>query len=125
MDEKNLIKFWHEQRSQVIHAQLAPSIVLIGILALVSIGAFIDAPISVKYFAIGISAAVGVLSIISQYAAIREAEAVVADLKKVENPTLLAKKIAESGNLLALTVLATLGIGIAMYGLVIWAVLAK
>jgi hypothetical protein len=34
MDEKNLIKFWHEQRSQVIHAQLAPSIVLIGILAL-------------------------------------------------------------------------------------------
>jgi Na+-transporting methylmalonyl-CoA/oxaloacetate decarboxylase beta subunit len=123
MDEKNLLKFWHEQRSQVIHAQLAPSIVLVGILALVSFGAFIDAPMIIKWFAIGIAAATGILAIISQYAAIREGASIIEDLKKVENPTLLARKVSGSRSLLSLTTFATIGIGLVMYALVIWAVL--
>jgi hypothetical protein len=123
MDEKNLLKFWHEQRSQVIHAQLAPSIVLVGILVLVSFGAFIDAPMSIQWLAIGIAAATGTLAVISQYAAIREGASIIEDLKKVENPTLLARKVANSQNLLSLTSFATIAIALVMYALVIWAVL--
>lgn len=123
MDEKNLLKFWHEQRSHIIHAQLAPGIVLIGILAIAALGGFENTPAKIKYLAIGIAAATGVLAIISQYAAIREGEAVVRDLKKVENPTELAQKISGSGGLLSLTTFATLGIGAVIYALVIYAIL--
>jgi hypothetical protein len=123
MDEKNLLKTWNEQRSHVIHSQLAPSIVLIGILALASMGGFENAPSKIQYLAIGIAAATGLLAIISQYAAIREGKAVTEDLKKVQDPSHLAQKVAESGALLSLTTLATLGVGAIIYGLVIYAVI--
>lgn len=123
MDEKNLLKFWAQQRSQIIHAQLSPAIVLIGILAIAAFGGFEGATDSVKYLAIGIAAATGILAIISQYAAIREGEAVVRDLKKVDKPTQLSQKVSSSGNLLSLATVATLAIGAAIYALVIAAVL--
>lgn len=123
MDEKNLLKFWNTQRSHVIHSQFSSAIVLIGILVLATLGGFESAPNKVKYLAIGIAAATGILAIISQYAAIREGEAVALDLQKVENPSLLAQKVAGSGSLLSLTTFATLGIGLVIYALVIYAIL--
>jgi hypothetical protein len=123
MDEKNLLKFWNQQRSHIIHAQLAPSIVLIGILALAALGGFQDAPSQIQYLAIGVAAATGILAVISQYAAIREGEAVARDLKKIDNSSLLAQKVASSGGHLSLTTFATIGISVVIYALVIYAVL--
>lgn len=123
MDEKALLELWNIKRSQVIHAQLAPSIVLIGILALAAFGKFDMASSNVQYLAIGIVLASGILSIIAQFAAIREAEAVVRELKTIQNPTLLGKKVSQSGMLLSLTTFATVGLGLLTYVLVISAVL--
>ena len=123
MDERELLELWNEKRSQVIHAQLAPSIVLLGILALASFGKFDQASSSVQYLAIAIAAASGILAIISQFAAIREAEALVRVLKAVEAPSLLGKKVSESGALLSLTTFATVSLGLANFGFVIWAIL--
>lgn len=123
MDEKNLLKFWSQQRTQIIQSQLAPGVVLIGILAIAALGGFENAPARIQYLAIGIAAATGILAIISQYAAIREGEAIVRDLKKLDKPTELAKKIASSGGLLSLNTFATVGIGAVIYALVIFAVL--
>ncbi len=123
MEEKNLLELWNRERSQIIHAQLAPSIVLLGILALAATGYFDDATVHVQYLAIGITAATGILAVISQYAAIREGQAVTLDLKKVENPSQLAQKISASGGLLSLSSFATIGLSLAVYGLVIYAVL--
>lgn len=123
MDEKNLLKFWNQQRSHIIHAQLAPSVVLIGILALAALGGFQNAPSQIQYLAIGVAAATGILAVISQYAAIREGEAVVRDLKKIENSSLLAQKVSSSGGLLSLTTFATIGISVVIYVLVIYAIL--
>jgi hypothetical protein len=76
-----------------------------------------------KYLTIGVAAATGILAIISQYAAIREAEALIGDLKKVDKPSKLSKKISDSGDLLKLSALAVVGLGIAVFVLVVWTVL--
>jgi hypothetical protein len=124
MDERALLEQWNAGRSQVIRAQLAPSIVLISILALASFERFEMASSQVQYLAISIAAASGILSIISQFAAIREAEALVKELKKLSTPSLLAKKVSESGLLLPLTTFATVVLGVTTFGFVISAVMA-
>jgi len=123
MDEKNLLELWNRERSQIIHAQLAPSIVLLGILALAAFGGFDDATDAVQYLAIGVVAATGILAVISQYAAIREGQEITLDLQKLENPSHLARKIGGSGGLLSASSFATIGLSLAVYALVIYAVL--
>ena len=123
MDEKNLLQLWNTKRSQVISAQLSPNLMLIGIFVLAALGKFENASDGAKYLTIGVAAATGILSIISQYATIREAEVLMVDLNRVENPSELAKKIAQSGHLLSLTAIAIVGLGIAVFALIVWAVL--
>jgi hypothetical protein len=123
MDEKTLLDLWNVKRSQIIHAQLAPTIVLVVVAALAVLGEFETATDAAKYLVIGIAAASGILAIIAQYAVIREAAALVADLKSLTAPSEVAKKISNSGNLLQANVLATLSIGVVTFALVVWAVL--
>jgi hypothetical protein len=123
MDEKSLIKLWNENRTQIIIAQISPALVLIGLVALSAYGKFADASDGTKYFALGVAAVTGVLAMISQYAAIREAEALIADLKKIEKRSALSDKIADSRGLLSLSAIAIIGMGLAIFALVTWAVL--
>jgi hypothetical protein len=123
MNEKELLELWSKSRSQVISAQLAPSIVLVSILALASFGQFETAGTKVQYLAIYIALASGILSIISQFAAIREAEALVRELKTIDPLSLLGKKVAESGKLLSLTTFATVGLGLVTFAFLISAVM--
>ena len=123
MDEKNLLDLWNTKRTQIINAQMAPSLMLIGVFVLAAFGKFDGASDATKYLTIGVAAATGILAIISQYAAIREAEALLVDLKRLKSSSELAKKIAESRGLLSLTAIAIVGLGIAIFALVVWAVL--
>ena len=84
MKAQDLIYQWNQMRSQIIQAQVAPALVLIGIFVLAAIGAFENASDGAKYLTIGVAAATGILAIISQYAAVREAEALLTDLKSTE-----------------------------------------
>ena len=123
MDEKGLLELWNTKRSQVIKAQMAPNLMLIGIFVLAAFGKFEMATDGAKYLTIGVAAATGILAIITQYATIREAEVLLIDLKRVENPSELAKKISDSRHLLSLSAIAIVGLGIAVFALVVWAVL--
>jgi hypothetical protein len=123
MDEKNLLELWNTKRSQVISAQMAPTLMLIGIFVLAAFGKFDGASSGAKYLTIGVAAATGILAIISQYATIREAEAMMIDLKRVENPSELTKKVADSRGLLSLSAIAIVGLGVAVFALVVLAVL--
>jgi hypothetical protein len=96
---------------------------LIGVFVLAAFGKFEMANDATKYLTIGVAAATGILAIISQYAAIREAEALIADLKKVDKPSKLSKKISDSGDLLKLSAVAVVGLGVAVFALVVWTVL--
>lgn len=125
MNEKDLIKLWNSMRTQIILAQIAPALVLIGVFSLAAMGKFEMATDGAKFLAIGVAAVSGILAIISQYAAIREGESLVADLAKVSSPSLTAKKIAESRGLLSSSAIAIVGSGVAVFALVVWAVLGK
>ena len=123
MKAQDLIYQWNQMRSQVIQAQVAPALVLIGIFVLAAIGAFENASDGAKYLTIGVAGATGILAIISQYAAVREAEALIIDIRAASEQNALTKKIADSRGLLSLSAIAIVGIGIATFALVVWAVL--
>jgi hypothetical protein len=123
MKAKATVKAWNELRIQIIQAQVAPALVLIGVFAVAAFGAFENASDGAKYLTIGVAAATGILATISQYAAVREAEALLIDMKNAEEPTALSKKIAESRGLLSLSAIAIVGLDLAIFALVVWAVL--
>lgn len=123
MEEKSLIKMWIKSRTQIIQAQVAPALVLIAVMVLAAFDVFADASDGAKYLAIGVAAVTGILAIISQYAAVREGEALIADLRKIENKSALAEKIAESRGLVSLSAIAVVCFGIGIFALVVWAVL--
>jgi low affinity Fe/Cu permease len=123
MSEEELLELWNAKRSQIINAQIAPTLMLIAVFVLAAFGKFENATDATQYLTIGVAAATGILSIISQYAAIREGEALIADLKAIKKPSRLAQKIADSGDLLKLSALAVVGLGFAVFALVVWAVL--
>ena len=123
MDEKDLIKLWNSMRSQIITAKIAPTLLLIGVFVLAAFGKFEAASDPVKYLTVGVAAATGILAIISQYATIREAESLIVDLKKINKPSELAKKISESRELLTLSSVAVVGLGVGVFALVAWAVI--
>jgi hypothetical protein len=123
MDEKGLLELWNTKRTQVINAQKAPNFMLIGIFVLAAFGKFDGASDATKYLVVGVAAATGILAIISQYATIREAEALLVDLNRVEKPSELTKKIASSRHLLSLSAIAIVGLGLAVFALVTWTVL--
>lgn len=123
MEEKSLLDLWHKSRTQIIQAQVAPALVLIAITVLAAFGKFDTANDAAKYLALGVAAATGILAIISQYAAVREGEALLVDLRKVEKKSAVAEKIADSRGLLSLSAIAIVGLGIAIFALVTWAVL--
>ena len=123
MDEKALIRQWNEMRSQIITSQVAPALVLIAILVVAAYDKFDTASDSAKFLALGVAAVTGFLATISQYAAIREGEALLIDMGKVDKQSALANKIAESRGLLSLSAIAIIAFDIAMFALVTWTVL--
>ena len=123
MDEKGLLELWNTKRTQVINAQKAPNFMLIGIFVLAAFGKFDTATDATKYLVVGVAAVTGILAIISQYATIREAEALLVDLNRIEKPSEVTKKIAASRHLLSLSAIAIVGLGLAVFALVTWAVL--
>lgn len=123
MEERHLLQLWNEKRSQIISAQVAPALVLIGVMVLAAQGTFADASDAARYLAIAVAGVTGFLAMISQYAAIREAEALIQDLGKITNASALSKKIASSREFLSLTAIAVVLLGLVMFALVIWNVL--
>ena len=123
MDEKNLLKLWNEKRMQIIIAQVAPALVLTAIFVLAAQGTLATASDAAGYLVIGVAAVTGFLAIVSQYAAIREAEALLLAMGKLKDASALTKKIAGSRDFLSLTAIAVIGLGLAIFALVIWAVM--
>ena len=125
MNELGLLKLWNQKRTQIIQAQIAPALVLIAVMVLSALGIFEKANDAAKYLALGVAAVTGILSMITQYATIREAEVLIVDLKRIKDSSELSKKIADSRGLVSLTAIGIVGMGIAIFALVTWAVLGN
>jgi len=125
MNEIALLKLWNQKRTQIIQAQVAPALVLIAVMVLSALGLFEKANDAAKYLALGVAAVTGILAMITQYATIREAEALIVDLKRTKDLSQLSKKIADSRGLVSMTAIAIVGMGIGIFSLVTWAVLGN
>ena len=123
MDEQALLRLWNEQRMQIIAAQIAPALVLIAVFVLAAQGTFASASDASRYLAIAVAASTGLLALVSQFAVIREAEALLLDLERVENGSALSQKIASSRSFLSLTAIGVIGLSLLVFALVVWSVL--
>ncbi len=125
MEERDLIKQWNGMRTQIINAQIAPAFVLIGVFVLAAFGKFQDGATSAAYLAIAVAGVTGILATISQYAAVREGEALLEDLRAIEKPSALARKIGDSRGLLSLSAIAIVSFSLLMMAAVIWATIGS
>ena len=123
MTEEALLKLWNENRVQLILAQVAPALVLIAIFVLAAQGTFASASDASRYLAIAVAAVTGLLAMVSQFAVIREANALIVDLDKIENSTEVAKRIAASKSFLSLSAAIVLGLGLLIFVFIVWSVL--
>jgi lysylphosphatidylglycerol synthetase-like protein (DUF2156 family) len=101
MDEVTLINIWNAQRKSIAHAQLVSVIIISAVVALIATGQFATSSDEVRLAALVAVGTTGILSLISQFAIIREASMVVKDLAKAKSNT--GKIIAASGAYLQLT----------------------
>ena len=85
MDEKELISVWNLQRGIRVKSQLAPTILLSTVLALIATKNLnSDSDQFLKLFVIGLVASGGVFSVTAMLAAIKEGLAVISALRKVK-----------------------------------------
>lgn len=101
MDEVTLINTWNAQRKSIAYSQLVSVIIISAVVALIATGQFVTTSDEVRLAALAAVGTTGILSLISQFAIIREASMVVKDLAKAKSNT--GKIIAASGAYLQLT----------------------
>ena len=102
---------------------MAPTLVLIAVAITAAFGKFVDAPNSVRYFFFAITAATGALSILNQYAAMREGVALITEINKLEKKSPLAESIGASRALVSLSTSAIILTGLAIAAFSAWAIL--
>jgi len=103
MKEKNLVELWNDKRRQIISAQM-PSVIALAVITVMAMMGYFDAAYSYAHtFAALFLLTVGSLSVLNQFAVIREAQSVVKDLQAIDNPSRVAQNITASGSYLIYT----------------------
>lgn len=103
MVEKDLVELWNDKRRQIISAQM-PSVIALSVITVVAMmGYFEGAYTYAVSFAALFLVTVGSLSLLNQFAVIREAKSIVRDLQALENLSGVAQVIAASGSYLRYT----------------------
>ena len=99
MDEKELISIWNLQRGVRVKSQLAPTILLSTVLALIATKNLnSNSDQFLKLFVIGLVASGGVFSVTAMLAAIKEGLAVISALRKVKALSPLGASIIGAGS---------------------------
>jgi hypothetical protein len=96
MSEKDLVELWNQKRAQLTKAQFSSVVALAVLAALALLGNVESASMEAKAFAVIFLASVGALSVLTQFAIIREARALVVEISKLKNLGATAKAIARS-----------------------------
>ena len=118
MDEKELISIWNLQRGIRVKSQLAPTILLSTVLALIATKNLnSDSDQFLKLFVIGLVASGGVFSVTAMLAAIKEGLAVISALRKVKALSPLGASIIGAGS--SLKIIAGLFVVMSSFNFVI------
>ena len=103
MNEKDLVELWNDKRRQIISAQL-PSVIALAVITVMAMMGYFDGAYSYAHtFAALFLVTVGSLSVLNQFAVIREAQSVVKDLQGIKNLSQVAQNITSSGSYLVYT----------------------
>ena len=103
MNEKDLVETWNDMRKQIIQAQFQSVIALSVVTVLSVMGYFSGVSATVALLALAFLVTVGSLGVLNQFAIIREAKALVEDLKGHSAQGAMGKTISGSGSYLTLT----------------------
>jgi hypothetical protein len=103
MNEKDLVETWNDMRKQIIQAQFQSVIALSVVTVLSVMGYFSGVSTTVALLALAFLVTVGSLGVLNQFAIIREAKALVEDLKGHSAQGAMGKTISGSGSYLNLT----------------------
>ena len=103
MNEKDLVDTWNDMRKQIIQAQFQSVIALSVVTVLSVMGYFSGVSTTVALLALAFLVTVGTLGVLNQFAIIREAKALVEDLKGHSAQGAMGKTISGSGSYLTLT----------------------
>lgn len=95
MTEPELITLWVTARWHIIVSQLAPTFLLTALVGFTALG-LSDTPLSVRLAAAGVLLASGILGAVAQLAAATEGLAIIDDLRVLEEPTALTRRIIAS-----------------------------
>ncbi len=118
MDEKELISVWNLQRGIRVKSQLAPTILLSTVLALIATKNLnSDSDQFLKLFVIGLVASGGVFSVTAMLAAIKEGLSVISALRKVKALSPLGASIMGAGS--SLKIIAGLFVVMSSFNFVI------
>ena len=103
MTEKELVQLWNDKRSQLTRAQIHSVIALAVLVFLTITGDLGAATTAEKLFAAAFLVTVGALGNLTQFAIIREAHGIVAELSKLAKLGPIGSSIAKSGRYLTMT----------------------
>lgn len=95
MTERELLDLWNKNRQHIVLSQLGPIFLLIVTVALIMLG-LTAAPPVVKWAALGILLASGILGALVQFSSATEAMAIAADLAEVKEPSRLSRQAVAS-----------------------------
>ena len=103
MSEKDLVELWNSKRAQLTKAQFSSVVALAVLAALALLGNIETASQEARIFAVVFLVSVGALSVLTQFAVIREARALVTEISKLKKIGPVAKAIAKSDSFLVFT----------------------
>lgn len=115
MNEKDLLALWSRARMHIIVSQLAPTFLLTLTVIALALGNGFGPSGAVKFAAAGVLLASGILGFLAQYSAANEAMAVASDLRAIENPSAVTKRIVATARWALVVKFVTPAIFIVIY----------
>lgn len=92
MNERELLDLWNKNRLHIVLSQLAPTFLLIVTVWLMTVG-LLEANSLVKFSALGILLASGILGALVQYSSATDAMAVAADVATLKNASRASARV--------------------------------
>lgn len=124
MSERELLDLWNKARLHLILAQLAPTFLLIVTVGLIPAGLG-SASTAVRFAAILILLASGILGALAEYSAATDAKAIAGDLAALPTPSRLAQSVLRQASWLSVARFVTPAIFVVIFVLLVAALLVN
>lgn len=114
MSESELLTHWATARWHIIVSQVAPTVLLIALIGFAALG-LSGTPVSVRIAAAGVLLASGILGALAQISAANEARAIIEDLRLIDAPSALGRRVVSSAPWINVVRLVTPAIFVVVY----------